>query len=126
MVLAINKVDRVKHKPLLLPLLEQCARCIPFAAIVPISARREQNLDALVSEIGEQLPPGLRYDAELLTDKPERFFAAELVREAVLRHTRQEVPYAVAVVIERFSEEGKLVRDRGHDRGRTRSRRRAS
>jgi GTP-binding protein Era len=109
-VLAINKVDRVKQKPLLLPLLEQCAKRHPFAAIVPISARREQNLDALVSEVGERLPPGLRYDPELLTDRPERFFAGELVREAVLTHTRQEVPYAVAVVIDRFSEEGKLVR----------------
>jgi GTP-binding protein Era len=82
----------------------------PFAAIVPISARREDNLAALIAEVGACLPPGLRYDEALLTDKPERFFAAELVREAVLAHTRQEVPYAVAVVIERYSEEGRLVR----------------
>lgn len=110
LVLAVNKVDRVKQKPLLLPLLEQCAKVHPFAAIVPISARRGMNLDALVSEIGEHLPPGLRYDPEQLTDRPERFFAAELVREAVLAHTREEVPYSVAVVIERFSDEGKLCR----------------
>jgi GTPase len=109
-VLAINKVDRVKQKPLLLPVIEQCAKLHPFAAIVPISAQRGDNLDALVKEVGALLPAGLRYDAELLTDKPERFFAAELVREAVLAHTRQEVPYAVAVIIDRFSEEEKLVR----------------
>jgi GTP-binding protein Era len=109
-VLAINKVDRVKPKQLLLPLLQQCAAAHPFAAIVPIAARRQENLDGLVREVGAQLPAGLRYDAEQLTDKPERFFAAELVREAVLAHTRQEVPYAVAIVIERFSEEGRLVR----------------
>ncbi len=109
-VLAINKVDRVKPKQLLLPLLQQCAEAHPFAAIVPLSARREENLDGLIREVGAHLPAGLRYDAEQLTDRPERFFAAELVREAVLAHTRQEVPYAVAIVIERFSEEGRLVR----------------
>jgi GTP-binding protein Era len=109
-VLAINKVDRVKPKDRLLPLLQRCAGVHPFTAIVPISARTGANLDGLIREVGAQLPPGLRYDEELLTDKPERFFAAELVREAVLAHTRQEVPYAVAVVIDRFSEEGRLVR----------------
>jgi GTP-binding protein Era len=109
-VLAINKVDRVKPKQLLLPLLEKCAKAHPFAAIVPISARGRDNLEALIGEVGACLPPGLRYDESLLTDKPERFFAAELVREAVLAHTRQEVPYAVAIVIERYSEEGRLVR----------------
>jgi GTP-binding protein Era len=109
-VLAINKVDRVKPKQLLLPLLEKCAKAHPFAAIVPISARARDNLDALIGEVGACLPPGLRYDESLLTDRPERFFAAELVREAVLAHTRQEVPYAVAIVIERYSEEGRLVR----------------
>jgi len=109
-VLAINKVDRVKPKTRLLPLLEQCQTAHPFAAIVPISALNGRNLDGLVNEVGARLPAGLRYDAELLTDKPERFFAAELVREAVLAHTRQEVPYATAVAIERFSEEERLCR----------------
>ena len=109
-VLAINKVDRVKDKPRLLPLLEQCAKAHPFAAIVPISARRQQNLDGLVKEVGACLPAGLRYDEQLMTDRPERFFAAELVREAVIAHTRQEVPYAVAVIIDRFVEEQRLVR----------------
>jgi GTP-binding protein Era len=109
-VLAINKVDRVKPKTRLLPLLEQCPQVHAFAAIVPISARNAKNLDGLVAEVGARLPAGLRYDAELLTDKPERFFAAELVREAVLAHTRQEVPYATAVAIDRFSEEPRLCR----------------
>ncbi len=109
-VLALNKVDRVKNKALLLPLLERCAKSFPFAAVVPISARRGVNLDALVREVGALLPVGLRYDKELLTDKPERFFAAELVREAVIESTRQEVPYAVAVVLDELSDEGKLCR----------------
>jgi GTP-binding protein Era len=109
-VLAINKVDRLKDKALLLPLIEQCATVHPFAAIVPISVRNGDNLEGLVREIGALLPEGLRYDASLLTDKPERFFAAELVREAVIRETRQEVPYAVAVVIDEFVEEAQLYR----------------
>jgi GTPase len=108
LVLAINKVDRVAHKPLLLPLLEQLGKAGQFAAIVPISARNGIGLEALVEEIGALLPAGLRYDAELLTDKPERFFAAELVREAVIRNTRQELPYTVAVTIEEFVEEERL------------------
>jgi GTP-binding protein Era len=109
-ILAINKVDKVKHKALLLPLLQACAAVHPFAALVPISAQRKIGLDGLVREVGERLPPGLRYDEAVLTDKPERYFAAELVREAVIHNTRQEVPYAVAVVIDRFVDEGKLSR----------------
>jgi GTP-binding protein Era len=109
-VLALNKVDRVKHKAQLLPLLEQCGRAYPFAALVPISARHGHNLDALLREIGALLPPGLRYDPAQLTDKPERFFAAELVREAVIEHTRHEVPYAVAVQIDEFEEGEPLCR----------------
>jgi GTP-binding protein Era len=109
-VLVINKVDKIKHKALLLPLLEACSKVHPFAALVPISAQRRVGLDGLVREVGERLPPSLRYDAEMLTDKPERYFAAELIREAVIHNTRQEVPYAVAVVIDRFVDEGKLSR----------------
>jgi GTP-binding protein Era len=108
-VLAINKVDRVAHKPLLLPMLEQVTKLGSFAAIVPISARTGVGLPALVDELGELMPTGLRYDAEALTDKPERFFAAELVREAVIRNTRQELPYTVAVTIEEFTEQEKLT-----------------
>ena len=109
-VLAINKVDRVKNKALLLPLLERASKAHAFAAIVPISARNGVGLDGLIGEVATHLAPGLRYDEALLTDKPERFFAAELVREAVIKNTREEVPYAVAVVIDEFSEEGRLCR----------------
>jgi len=108
-VLAINKVDRVAHKPLLLPMLEQVTKLGSFAAIVPISARTGVGLPALLDEVGALMPAGLRYDAEALTDKPERFFAAELVREAVIRNTRQELPYTVAVTIEEFTEQEKLT-----------------
>jgi len=109
-VLAINKVDKLGHKALLLPLLEACSKLHPFAALVPISAQRRIGLEGLVREVGDRMPLGLRYDAEMLTDKPERYFAAELVREAVIHQTRQEIPYAVAVAIDRFADEGKLYR----------------
>jgi len=109
-VLAINKIDRLKHKPLLLPCLEACSKAFPFAAIVPISARSGNGVQELVAEISAHLAPGLRYDEAVLTDKSERFFAAELVREAVIAHTKQELPYAAAVVIDEFAEDGKLTR----------------
>jgi GTP-binding protein Era len=109
-VLAINKVDALSQKERLLPLLEAATKLHPFAALVPISAQSGDNVEALVARIGALLPAGVRYDPEQLTDKPERFFAAELVREAVIAATRQEVPYATAVVIERFEEEGALCR----------------
>jgi len=109
-VLALNKIDQLPSRETLLPLLEELQARHPFAAIVPISALKGSNVRGLVSEIGSHLPVGLRYDPELLTDRPERFFAAELVREAVIRQTRQEVPYAVAVVIEEYQEDPKITR----------------
>lgn len=104
-VLALNKVDQLKHKHLMLPLIEKLAKLYPFAAVVPISALKGVNVEELVFEIGRRLPEGFAYDEELLTDKPEKFFAAELVREALIRNTRQEIPYAAAVVIDRFEDD---------------------
>lgn len=109
-ILVLNKIDRLKEKALLLPLMERAARAMSFAAIVPLSARNNTNVDALVNALREQLPEGLAYDPEQLTDKPQRFFASELIREALLNHTRDEVPHGVAVLIEKFEEEPKLYR----------------
>lgn len=109
-VLVINKVDRLKEKGLLLPLIERANKAFEFAAIVPLSALRKDNIDALVHALREQLPEGLAYDPEMLTDKPQRFFASELIREAVLTHTRDEVPHGVAVLVERFEEGDELYR----------------
>ncbi|MCB9619607.1 MAG: GTPase Era [Sandaracinus sp.] len=82
----------------------------PFTAVVPVSARTGVNLDALVKEIRLHLPEGLLYeDPDFLTDRPTRFFVAEMIREAVLRHVQKEVPYGAAVVIDRM-EEDKLTR----------------
>jgi GTP-binding protein Era len=109
-VLVINKVDRLKNKAELLPLLQRATELYPFSAVVPLSAQKRDNLDALITALREHLPEGLSYDEKELTDRPERFFASELVREAVLEHTRQEVPHGVAVIIDRFEDAGELAR----------------
>ncbi len=109
-ILALNKVDRLRDKRLLLPLIEAYQRAREFAAVVPISATKGTNLAPLVEEIRRRLPEGALYDEDVLTDKPERFFVAELVREAVMRNTHKEVPYGVAVLVDRFEVDGGLVR----------------
>lgn len=110
-VLAINKVDLVRDKRLVLPLIERYQKLHDFAAYVPVSALDGSNVDGLVKEIRKHLSPGLLYDDEdFLTDKPMRFFASEFIREAVIRHTRQELPHSVAVVVESYQELEKLVR----------------
>jgi GTP-binding protein Era len=110
LVLAINKIDRLKAKSALLPLLDRASKVCDFAAIVPLSATRQVNLDGLIRTLREYLPEGLAYEADMLTDKPQRFFASELIREAVLAHTRDEVPHGVAVLIDRFEEEPNIYR----------------
>jgi GTP-binding protein Era len=106
-ILAINKIDRLKNKDDLLPLLEQSAKVADFADLVPISALKGTNLAELDRAILRYLPEqGPLYDPDRLTDKGERFLAAEFVREQVFRGTGQEVPYDTAVKIERF-ERGK-------------------
>ncbi|HKP58171.1 MAG TPA: GTPase Era [Polyangiales bacterium] len=109
-VLVINKIDRLKNKGELLPLIARAAEVFPFSAVVPLSARNQDNLSALISALREHLQPGLAYDEQLLTDKPERFFASELIREAVLEHTRDEVPHGVAVLIDSFEDSPELAR----------------
>lgn len=110
-IAAVNKVDRLADKQALLPQLAQLSERHDFAALVPISATARIQLDALLSEIRDRLPEGVLYpDADVLTDRPARFFAAELVREAILRRTRAEIPHGVAVVIERFEQTEGLTR----------------
>lgn len=103
-VLALNKVD-VIHKPKLLPLIEYYAKTDAFRAIVPMSAKSGSGVDALETEIVAALPEGEPlFPEEYLTDQTERTLAAELIREKVLVHTRDELPYTTAVVIDRFEE----------------------
>jgi GTP-binding protein Era len=89
----------------LLPIIERFAKEDRFAAIVPISAATGENVDRLEQVILEHLPEGdARYPADYLTDQPERFFAAEIVREQLLRATHDEIPFESAVVVDRFEE----------------------
>ena len=109
-VLVLNKVDRVKDKAKLLPALEKLEKKRRFAALVPLSASRETGLAGLVSELRSHLGTSLLFEDDSVTDRPERFFVAELVREAILGATREEVPYGTAVLVDEWVEEGNLVR----------------
>jgi GTP-binding protein Era len=109
-IIALNKVDKVKDKAALLPALQVIDAVYKWAAIVPMSALKGTNVEPLVRAIREHLEEGLLWEEDVLTDRPERFFAAELVREAVLQHTRQEVPHGVAVQVDEWVNEGELVR----------------
>jgi len=110
-VAAVNKIDRVADKARLLPVLAQLASVRDFAAIVPISAERSMALDALLGEIEKHLPQGpSMFEADDLTDRDERFLAAEFLREKIFRQLGEEVPYAAAVAIDAFRHEGDLRR----------------
>jgi GTP-binding protein Era len=109
-MLALNKVDRVT-KPKLLPLMEAYVKAHEFAAIVPISALEGDGCEELLREIVARLPEGEPYfPTDQVTDQPERFLAAEIVREKAIQLTYHEVPHAVGVVVERFEESPTLLR----------------
>ena len=102
-VLAINKVDRVDRRERLLPFLQQCSQAYPFAAIVPVSAKTGQQTASLLDELAKLLPQAdALYGEDEITDRSERFLAAELMREKLFRLLGDEVPYATAVEIEGF------------------------
>jgi GTP-binding protein Era len=104
-ILGINKVDTVKNKEALLPRLERWNQQPGLRALVPISASRGTNVDRLVAELWALLPEGPPlFDADHLTDRTERFLAAELIREQFFIALRQEVPYAIAIVIDEWNE----------------------
>jgi GTP-binding protein Era len=106
-VLALNKIDRIP-KPKILPALETWSRVGSFDDIVPLSALKGDNVDRLEQVLLARLPEGQKlYPDDFLTDLPERFFVAEMVRERILYHTRQEIPYVTGVVIESFKEDEK-------------------
>jgi GTP-binding protein Era len=102
--LILNKIDQIK-KSRLLPLMQQYSELGTFAEIVPISAATGDNVDRLERAIIDRLPEGEPiYPADYLTDQPERFFAAEIVREKLLQFTHAEIPFSSAVVVDRFEE----------------------
>jgi len=109
-ILALNKIDRIK-KPRLLPLMQRYSQLYNFEEIIPISALRADGLTELLDAIVGLLPVGPQYfPPDVYTDQPERFLASEIVREKVILHTRQELPYATAVVIDDFEEGDGITR----------------
>ncbi len=109
-ILALNKIDRLP-KPKLLPLLEAFAAAFPFAALVPISALTGSGCDQLLEEIFKFLPENENFFPEdQVTDQPERFLAAEIVREKAIQLTYHEVPHALAVFVDKFEETPKILR----------------
>jgi len=109
-ILVLNKIDRLP-RPKLLPLIEAFRKAFEFSAIVPISALKGGGCEELMQEILQQLPEGNAYFPEdQITDQPERFLAAEIVREKAIQVMYHEVPYALAVFVEKFEESPKLLR----------------
>jgi len=109
-ILGLNKIDSVP-KMKILPAIEQYRHLMDFAEVIPVSALKGENVDLLAECLLAHLPEGERlYPEDFLTDQPERFFVAEMVREQVLRLTREEIPYTTGVLIDSFKEDGPLVR----------------
>jgi GTP-binding protein Era len=110
-ILVINKVDNMADKGELLPFMQEISKEREFTAIVPVSAKHDKQLDTLLDAIRPYLPEGEKiYPEDEVTDRNERFLAAEIVREKVFRFTGEELPYSVSVVIEQFKMEGKMRR----------------
>jgi GTPase len=111
-ILVLNKIDALP-KSALLPLIAHWTSLHTFADVIPISAKKKEGLDLLLDKVVAQLPEGQRYfPKNQLTDQPERFLAAEIIREKILLLTGEEVPYATAVVIERWEEPASMKKDK--------------
>ena len=107
-VLCLNKVDKVKDKGQILPLIEWWGRAGKFSAVVPTCATRKKGLEGVVKELLRLLPEGAPlYGPDVLTDRTERFLAGELVREQLFLRLKQELPYAIAVRVENWDEREK-------------------
>jgi GTP-binding protein Era len=110
-VLAVNKVDRVAEKPRLLPYLAQVAGYFDFVAVIPVSATQGDNLEQLEREVLVHLPQApAMFPEDQLTDRTERFLAAEIIREKLMCKLGDEVPYRLSVEVDRFAEEQDLTR----------------
>ncbi|MCD7100089.1 GTPase Era [Stenotrophomonas sp. MMGLT7] len=110
-VLVVNKIDRLKDKAALLPFLAQISEGRQFAAVHPVSALKRKGLEALVRDLLALLPEAEpMFGEDEITDRSQRFLAGELVREQLMRQLGEELPYATTVEIERFAEDGALLR----------------
>jgi GTP-binding protein Era len=110
-ILVINKSDHIKDKSILMPFAAQVAGRFNFAAVVPVSARQGFQLDILEAEVRKLLPLNApMFGEDDITDKSEKFLAAEIVREKVFRFVGDEIPYTSTVLVEKFEQEGNLRR----------------
>jgi len=108
-ILVINKVDKLDDKAVLLPFLEQMSKVFAFAEIVPVSAAKGTQVSHLKKILKAYLPEGPpQHDEDEVTDRPERFLAAELVREKLFRLLGEELPYAATVMVEKFEVRGNI------------------
>jgi GTPase len=107
----LNKIDLLKGKDKLLPMIEEYKKLHEFQAIIPISALKRDGLDILLRDITAALPVGQPFfPKDQITDQPARFMAAEIVRERILTETAEEIPYATTVIVDNFEESPKLAR----------------
>jgi GTP-binding protein Era len=110
-ILLLNKIDRIPQKDRLLFIIDRWRHLHEFADVIPISALKRDHLDVVLDTVVKHLPDGPAYfPSDQITDQPLRFLVAELIREQVLLHMDQEIPYASTVIVERYEEEPKLVR----------------
>ncbi len=110
-ILVVNKIDLIKRKDELLPFLAEMAQRHEFLEVIPLSAAKGEQVERLEAKVLSALPEGDNFFPEdQLTDRSERFFAAELVREQLTRRYAKEIPYALTVEIEKFEQEGNLYR----------------
>ena len=110
-ILVINKVDNMQDKNELLPFIQDISKEREFTAVVPVSAKHDKQLDTLLDAIRPYIPEGEKiYPEDEVTDRNERFLAAEIVREKVFRFSGEELPYSVSVIIEQFKMDGKMRR----------------
>jgi GTP-binding protein Era len=110
-VLVPNKIDLLADKRKLLPLIEKYSQLFPFFATVPVSARKRDGVPELIRVIKENIPEGpALLPEDYLTDQPMRFIAAEIIREQILKTTRDEVPHATAILIDSWEELPTLVK----------------
>ena len=111
-ILLLNKIDRIA-KPKLLPIMQHYGESYSFLEIIPISARSGDNLGLLLEKIYQYLPEGEPlYDTDMITDRSERFLAAEFIREKLLERVREELPYVCAVLIRKFDESDREKKNR--------------
>ena len=110
-IAVVNKLDTVKRESDLIPFLDRLSKTRPFEAVVPVSAKTGRNMPALLRALRQALPEApAAYPADQLTDRDERFFAAELLREKLFEEMGEELPYRCEVLIDSFKEEGRLRR----------------